>query len=84
MYIVILNVHLYFKSILFQSRVVSDIIIIVFILFSSIFYVCDMDLDKIKEWVLGRVDSIAKSLGVEMRVLVLIAFLVGYLIGNWG
>ncbi|MDC0917146.1 hypothetical protein OAQ42_04530 [Flavobacteriaceae bacterium] len=54
------------------------------ILFSSIFYVCDMDLDKIKEWVLGRVDSIAKSLGVEMRVLVLIAFLVGYLIGNWG
>ena len=52
--------------------------------FSSIFYVCDMDLDKIKEWVLGRVDSIAKSLGVEMRVLVLIAFLVGYLIGNWG
>ena len=74
MYIVILNVHLYFKSILFQSRVVSDIIIIVFILFSSIFYVCDMDLDKIKEWVLGRVDSIAKSLGVEMRVLILIAF----------
>ena len=43
-----------------------------------------MDLGEIKEWVLGRVDSIAKSLGVEMRVLVLIAFLVGYLIGNWG
>ena len=43
-----------------------------------------MDLYKIKEWVLGRMDSIAKSLGVEMRVLVLIAFLVGYLIGNWG
>ena len=41
-----------------------------------------MDLYKIKEWVLGRMDSIAKSLGVEMRVL--IAFLVGYLIGNWG
>ena len=31
-----------------------------------------MDLGEIKEWVLGRVDSIAKSLGVEMRVLVLI------------
>jgi hypothetical protein len=43
-----------------------------------------MDLYKIKEWVLGRMDSIVKSLGVEMRVLVLIAFLVGYLIGNWG
>ena len=43
-----------------------------------------MDLDKIKEWVLGRVDSIAKSLGVEMRVLVLIAFLFFYLFGNWG
>ena len=43
-----------------------------------------MDLYKIKEWVLGRMDSISKSLGVEMRVLVLIAFLVGYLIGNWG
>ena len=43
-----------------------------------------MDLDKIKEWILGRVDSIAKSLGVEMRVLVLITFLVGYLIDNWG
>jgi len=35
-----------------------------------------MDLEKIKEWILDRVDSIAKSLGVEMRVLVLIAFLV--------
>lgn len=42
-----------------------------------------MDLEKIKEWVLDRVDSIAKSLGVEMRVLVLIAFLVGYLIGQF-
>lgn len=42
-----------------------------------------MDLEKIKEWVLDRVDSIAKSLGVEMRVLVLIAFLVGYLIGRF-
>jgi len=41
-----------------------------------------MDLEKIKEWVLDRVDSIAKALGVEMRVLVLIAFLVGYLIGR--
>jgi len=43
-----------------------------------------MDLEKIKEWVLDTVDLIAKRLGVEMRVLVLIAFLVGYLIGNWG
>ena len=42
-----------------------------------------MDLEKIKEWVLDRVDSIAKSLGVEMRVLVPIAFLVGYLIGQF-
>jgi len=42
-----------------------------------------MDLEKIKEWNLDRVDSIAKSLGVEMRVLVLIAFLVGYLIGRF-
>ena len=42
-----------------------------------------MDLEKIKEWVLDRVDSIAKSLGVEMRVLVLIAFSVGYLIGRF-
>ena len=42
-----------------------------------------MDLEKIKEWVLDRVDSIAKSLGVEMRVLVRIAFLVGYLIGRF-
>jgi hypothetical protein len=42
-----------------------------------------MDLEKIKEWILDRVDSIAKSLGVEMRVLVLIAFLVGYLIGRF-
>ena len=42
-----------------------------------------MDLEKIKEWVLDRVDSIAKSLGVEMRVLVLIPFLVGYLIGRF-
>jgi hypothetical protein len=42
-----------------------------------------MDLEKIKEWVLNSVDSIAKSLGVKMRVLVLIAFLVGYLIGRF-
>jgi len=42
-----------------------------------------MDLEKIKEGVLNSVDSIAKSLGVEMRVLVLIAFLVGYLIGRF-
>ena len=42
-----------------------------------------MDLEKIKEWVLNRVDSVAKSLGVEMRVLVLIAFFVGYLIGRF-
>lgn len=42
-----------------------------------------MDLDKIKKWVLDQVDSIAKGLGVEMRVLVLIAFILGYLIGNW-
>ena len=43
----------------------------------------NMDLDKIKKWVLDQVDSIAKGLGVEMRVLVLIAFILGYLIGNW-
>ena len=42
-----------------------------------------MDLEKIKEWGLDSVVSIAKSLGVEMRVLVLIAFLVGYLIGRF-
>tara|TARA_B100000768_G_scaffold74426_1_gene71205 strand:+ start:1340 stop:1468 length:129 start_codon:yes stop_codon:yes gene_type:complete len=41
-----------------------------------------MDLEKIKIAVLKIVDSIAKSLGVELRVLVLIAFLVGYILGR--
>ena len=40
-----------------------------------------MNFEKIKTIILNAVDSVAKSLGVEMRVLVLIAFLVGYLIG---
>jgi len=42
-----------------------------------------MDFEKIKAAVLHAVDSIAKSLGVELRVLVLISFLVGYLIGQF-
>ena len=41
-----------------------------------------MDLEKIKEAILNAVDSIAKRLGVEMRVLVLISFLAGYLLGS--
>ncbi|MGY8922165.1 MAG: hypothetical protein ACKVJR_00390 [Flavobacteriales bacterium] len=41
-----------------------------------------MDLEKIKEAILNAVDSIAKRLGVEMRVLVLISFLAGYLLGR--
>jgi hypothetical protein len=41
-----------------------------------------MDLEKIKNAILKIVDSIAKSLGVELRVLVLIAFLVGYISGR--
>ena len=41
-----------------------------------------MDLEKIKQTILNAVDSIAKRLGVEMRVLVIIVFLVGYLIGR--
>ncbi|MDA7569765.1 hypothetical protein OAD81_03605 [Flavobacteriaceae bacterium] len=41
-----------------------------------------MDLEKIKIAILKIVDSIAKSLGVELRVLVLIAFLVGYILGR--
>jgi hypothetical protein len=41
-----------------------------------------MDLEKIKITVLKIVDSIAKSLGVELRILVLIAFLVGYILGR--
>ena len=41
-----------------------------------------MDLEKIKQIILNAVDSIAKRLGVEMRVLVIIVFLVGYLIGR--
>ena len=41
-----------------------------------------MNLEKIKEFILNTVDSIAKSLGVEMRVLVLIAFIVGYILGR--
>ena len=39
-----------------------------------------MDFEKIKEVILNAVDSLAKSLGVEMRVLVLISFLVGYIL----
>ena len=42
-----------------------------------------MDLEKIKEAILNAVDSIAKRLGVEMRVLVLISFLFGYLLGRF-
>ncbi len=42
-----------------------------------------MDLEKIKNVILNAVDSIAKGLGVEMPVLVLIAFLVGFLIGRF-
>ena len=42
-----------------------------------------MDLEKIKAAILNAVDSIAKSLGIELRVLVLIAFAVGYLVGKW-
>ena len=42
-----------------------------------------MDLEKIKAAILNTVDSIAKSLGIELRVLVLIAFAVGYLVGKW-
>ena len=41
-----------------------------------------MDLEKIKEAILNAVDSIAKRLGVEMRVLVLISFLAGYHLGS--
>jgi hypothetical protein len=41
-----------------------------------------MDLEKIKITVLKIVDSIAKRLGVELRILVLIAFLVGYILGR--
>tara|TARA_B100002019_G_scaffold87667_1_gene75964 strand:- start:1203 stop:1334 length:132 start_codon:yes stop_codon:yes gene_type:complete len=42
-----------------------------------------MDLEKIKVAILNYVDSIAKSLGIELRVLVIIAFIVGYLVGKW-
>ena len=42
-----------------------------------------MDLEKIKNVIFNAVDSIAKGLGVEKRVLVLIAFLVGFLIGRF-
>ena len=42
-----------------------------------------MDFEKLKNAVLNTVDSIAKGLGVEMRVLVLISFLVGYLLGRF-
>ena len=41
-----------------------------------------MDFEKIKEVILNAVDSIAKTLGVEMRVLVIISFLVGYILGR--
>ena len=42
-----------------------------------------MDLEKIKVAILSAVDSIAKSLGIELRLLVIIAFIVGYLVGKW-
>ena len=42
-----------------------------------------MDIEKIKVAILNAVDSIAKILGVELRVLVLLAFILGYLIGSW-
>ena len=42
-----------------------------------------MDLEKIKVAILNSVESIAKSLGIELRVLVIIAFIVGYLVGKW-
>ena len=42
-----------------------------------------MDLKKIKQAILNAIDSIAKSLGVEIRVLVLISFLFGYLLGRF-
>ena len=42
-----------------------------------------MDIEKIKVAILNPVDSIAKILGVELRVLVLLAFILGYLIGSW-
>ena len=41
-----------------------------------------MDLEKIKITVFKIIDSIAKSIGVELRILVLIAFLVGYILGR--
>ena len=41
-----------------------------------------MDLEKIKITVFKIIDSITKSLGVELRILVLIAFLVGYILGR--
>ena len=39
-----------------------------------------MNFEIIKTAILNAVDSIVKSLGVEMRALVIIAFLVEYLI----
>ena len=42
-----------------------------------------MDFERIKQAVLNAIDSIAKSLGVEIRVLVLISFLFGYLFGRF-
>ncbi len=42
-----------------------------------------MDLEKIKVAILNAIESIARSLGVELRVLVLIAFIVGYILGKW-
>jgi|TARA_B110000977_G_scaffold197574_1_gene280443 hypothetical protein len=42
-----------------------------------------MDFEKIKQAILNAIDSIAKSLGVEIRVLVLISFLFGYLLGRF-
>ncbi len=40
-----------------------------------------MDLEKIKATLIN-IKSVAKSLGVELRVFVLIAFLVGYILGR--
>jgi hypothetical protein len=42
-----------------------------------------MDLEKIKQAVLNAIDSIAKRLGVEIRVLVIISFLLGYIFGRF-
>tara|TARA_B110000263_G_C15225802_1_gene472180 strand:- start:840 stop:974 length:135 start_codon:yes stop_codon:yes gene_type:complete len=42
-----------------------------------------MDLKDLKEKILQFIDDIAKSLGVELRVLVLIAFFLGFFLGQF-